>query len=537
MSISCSKIYDYIETSLSREDEKYDADNIVIEELQDLSCIWNGRIFLSVDQVALSWKLKNGPYLFTVPPDVASKERLSELLEIKEDFTCTDAQKALENMKAKFQDFPLDDEHSKLVTEILSIFQKALKDPEDNKLTISGTLYLPDIKKILRKKTELVYNDAAWAPVEVNWIYVSRELSRELAVGLGVKPVRSKLLDKLVSKKQAHFKGFGQHEDLTRRIQNIIRDYPFDITLLKELLQNADDAKAKKLYFILDKRTHRKESVLSEEWQQLQGPALLVWNDSIFTEADLKGIQELGLGSKRGRAETIGQYGIGFNVVYHLTDCPSFVTNGETLCVFDPHCRYIPESTPQHPGGMYNHLNYGFWEKFKDMSSAYLQTGLKDLPEELHGGSLFRLPIRHSQHMVKASRIVDPDKREPLTANELDRFMRVCMPDMKRAMLFLNNVVELKFLVVEQDGNSLHTMLHYRAEITQSPEYEHSKKSLCDTVDMFTKTSGCRSQVIMYPMTITEVSVEAEEKSKQEKWLIQQGVGDINDEQQVVAVY
>ena len=533
VSISCSKIYDYIETSLSREDEKYDADNIVIEELQDLSCIWNGRIFLSVDQVALSWKLKNGPYLFTVPPDVASKERLSELLEIKEDFTCTDAQKALENMKAKFQDFPLDDEHSKLVTEILSIFQKALKDPEDNKLTISGTLYLPDIKKILRKKTELVYNDAAWAPVEVNWIYVSRELSRELAVGLGVKPVRSKLLDKLVSKKQAHFKGFGQHEDLTRRIQNIIRDYPFDITLLKELLQNADDAKAKKLYFILDKRTHRKESVLSEEWQQLQGPALLVWNDSIFTEADLKGIQELGLGSKRGRAETIGQYGIGFNVVYHLTDCPSFVTNGETLCVFDPHCRYIPESTPQHPGGMYNHLNYGFWEKFKDMSSAYLQTGLKDLPEELHGGSLFRLPIRHSQHMVKASRIVDPDKREPLTANELDRFMRVCMPDMKRAMLFLNNVVELKFLVVEQDGNSLHTMLHYRAEITQSPEYEHSKKSLCDTVDMFTKTSGCRSQVIMYPMTITEVSVEAEEKSKQEKWLIQQGVGDINDEQQV----
>ena len=63
----------------------------------------------------------------------------------------------------------------------------------------------------------------------------------------------SKFLGKFVSK---HFKGFGQHEDLTRRIQNIIRDYPFDITLLKELLQNADDAKAKKLYFILDKRTH-----------------------------------------------------------------------------------------------------------------------------------------------------------------------------------------------------------------------------------------------------------------------------------------
>ena len=332
MSISCSKIYNYIETSLSRETEKCEAENIVIEELQDEACIWNGSTFLTVDQVALSWKLKNGPYLFTAPPDVASKEKLSKLLEIKEDFTCTDAQKALEKMKAKFQDLPLDDEHSKLVTEILSIFQKTLKNFEDRKLTISGALYLPDTEKILRMNTELVYNDAAWAPVEANWICVSSELSRELAVGLGVKPVCSKLLDKFTSR-ATHFRGvpFGQHEDLTRRIQNIIREYPFDITLLKEVLQNADDAKAKKLYFILDKRTHCKESVLSEEWQQLQGPALLVWNDSIFTEADLKGIQELGLGSKRDTAETIGQYGIGFNVVYHLTDCPSFVTNGETL--------------------------------------------------------------------------------------------------------------------------------------------------------------------------------------------------------------
>ena len=73
------------------------------------------------------------------------------------------------------------------------------------------------------------------------------------------------------------------------------------------------------------------------------------------------------------------------------------MTNGETLCVFDPHRRYVPEleaTCAQHPGGMYERLNDGFWEKFKDMSSAYLQTGLKDLPEELRGGSLFRLPIR-----------------------------------------------------------------------------------------------------------------------------------------------
>ena len=464
---------------------------------------------------------------------MSSKKSLCKYLEIKEDFVFTDAQKALEMMKMEFQDSPLDDKHSKLFTEMLPIFKKSLQEDRNFKLSMTGTLYLPDTEKILRKNTELVYNDDISDPVEANYICVCSELSRDLAVGLGVKPVLSKFLGKFVSK---HFKGFGQHEDLTRRIQNIIRDYPFDITLLKELLQNADDAKAKKLYFILDKRTHGTESVLSDDWKELQGPALLVWNDSTFSEADLEGIQELGLGSKRDIAGTIGQYGIGFNVVYHLTDCPSFVTNGETLCVFDPHRRYVPEleaTCAQHPGGMYERLNDGFWEKFKDMSSAYLQTGLKDLPEELRGGSLFRLPIRHSQDMVEASKIVDPIKFELCTPHGLDKFMRESMPDMKQAMFFLNNVVELKFLVIEQDGSSLQTMLHYRAEITQPAEYEHSKKILHNTIENFTKTSGCKSQVIMYPMTVTEVSVEAKEKSKQEEWLIQQGVGDINDEQQV----
>ena len=96
------------------------------------------------------------------------------------------------------------------------------------------------------------------------------------------------------------------------------------------------------MYVILDKRTHTEQGILSDEWRALQGPALLVWNDSTFSEKDLEGIQSLGLGSKRSESESIGQYGIGFNVVYHLTDCPSFITGGETLCIFDPHCHYVP---------------------------------------------------------------------------------------------------------------------------------------------------------------------------------------------------
>ena len=74
---------------------------------------------------------------------------------------------------------------------------------------------------------------------------------------------------------------------------------------------------ATKMCVVLDKRTHKGERLPSEEWKELQGPSLLVWNNMNFSDNDLQGIQKLGLGSKRDDLESIGQFGIGFNIVYH----------------------------------------------------------------------------------------------------------------------------------------------------------------------------------------------------------------------------
>ena len=129
----------------------------------------------------------------------------------------------------------------------------------------------------------LVFNDAPWCKADAEWTVVHKSITRSAALKFGVKAVRSKLLQKYESKTY-HFAGlpFGQREELTQRIQNILRGYPFDVTVLKELLQNADDSKATKMYVVLDTRQHGTESLPSDEWKDLQGPALLVWNDSIF---------------------------------------------------------------------------------------------------------------------------------------------------------------------------------------------------------------------------------------------------------------
>ncbi|CAI8013058.1 Sacsin [Geodia barretti] len=270
---------------------------------------------------------------------------------------------------------------------------------------------LPDEDRVMHTASSLAFNDAQWLEQEKGIKYVYHKLvTRDLAHRLGVKMVRSKILNKhRVNPKPTLPEGetFGQREELTTRIQGILKDYPFDVTILKELLQNADDAKATKMYVILDKRTHEGGCLLSEEWQDLQGPALLVWNDSVFSETDIKGIQKLGKGNKQSNADTIGQYGIGFNSVYHLTDCPSLITAG-SLCIFDPHCKYTPDSSVTSPGEKFN-LTERFWSHFPDMKPAYLQCNLNGPSEcmEIRSGSLFRLPLRYTQELVDASEIVN----------------------------------------------------------------------------------------------------------------------------------
>jgi hypothetical protein len=51
---------------------------------------------------------------------------------------------------------------------------------------------------------------------------------------------------------EIYSKDFGQHEELVTRIKRILSGYPCDVGVLKELLQNADDAKASEVHIVVD---------------------------------------------------------------------------------------------------------------------------------------------------------------------------------------------------------------------------------------------------------------------------------------------
>ena len=527
----CPIIYDFFETSLGQDDQ------MDLSALLGRPCIWTGSKFVCSCEVAKKWT-HDGPYLFRVPNSLVDKENLLMALKIRSEFSIQDIVQTLEKISKDFNHQPVTEDCSNILFTLVLELQSRLKEGSNDPRGLE--CYLPDSELVMRKASKLHYNDAPWCAVDMSdTTFVHNDIPRDFALSVGVRPVRGKFLDlyedyngeeEEFEKVEYYGEEFGQREDLTQRIKNIIRDYPMDITILKELLQNADDAKATKMFVILDKRTHGMKTLPSDEWKDLQGPALLVWNNSIFQEDDLKGIQKLGLGRKKQDTETIGMYGIGFNAVYHLTDCPSFIStedNGKcTLCVFDPHCRYIPGAKQLCPGRRFNNLDQRFWEQWSDLRSAYFQDDIPDLPAEMKSGSLFRFPLRHSKELVEKSKLLESSlskKHTPLYAWKMQEMLNDWAPDMKETLFFLRNVTEVGFFVID-DSATLHPTHWYKATLNEGGQ--ESRRNLQNKVCQFENQNTC-PHVEMYTLTVKD-----EVAKHSEEWLIQQGVGDVHNPKQ-----
>ena len=65
--------------------------------------------------------------------------------------------------------------------------------------------------------------------------------------------------------------------------------YPAGTTVFKEMLQNADDAAATEVKLLVDFRTHDSGGIFNDDWKKMQGPALVIYNNKGFSEADLEG--------------------------------------------------------------------------------------------------------------------------------------------------------------------------------------------------------------------------------------------------------
>ena len=513
----CSVLYTYFETYAA-----FDCLQSELCELHTIPCIWSGETFVYPSSIAEQWSL-NGPFLHRIPKELATTSKFKKFLKIKHKFSAQDILDALNKISLTYGTKPVDKDCHDVLRLAISELTKEEVLPE-------GDVMMPSDTFVMHKARDLYYQDDECWPIDNRCTMINGLVPNELARRLGVMPVRNRKLEQCAS--QFGASPFGQREKLTQRIRNILREYPFDITVLKELLQNADDAKATKMFVILDCRNHGNKKVPSNEWKKLQGPALLVWNDSTFSVRDIEGIQTLGLGSKRSDAETIGQYGIGFNVVYHLTDCPSFITNN-ALYVFDPHCRYVPQAEPHNPGCKYD-LDKGFLENFGDLKSPYLYTSL-NCNENFHSGSLFCFPLRHTHQLVRESEIAASDNRllaeqqKPVTVLMMKEMIRDWAPKIKQCLYFLHSIMEIKFCFIESaQPSSLITLHHYKCNLSiTANEKRGTMYSAIRHFDSFNRLPSS----VSYPLEIVEFDGSGREVCR-EQWIIRQGIGDLLNEHQ-----
>ena len=377
-------------------------------------------------------------YIYKVASDLTDDWKIKLFLQnigVKELPSTFDYIMALQNIKAKYESGPVPE--SLLLVIINNVIPHVALN--NSLLEASAEIYVPDDKRIMQKTTSVCFKDADWISERGNTIFVHPEISYPHCKRLGIKRFRKQhVLNSSIGI------GFGQHEDLTKRIQNLLHGYT-DGDIIKELLQNADDSKASEVEFILDCQNHSTRKVLSDEWKELQGPALIVTNNGEFTQNDLEAIQKLGEGNKsRDRLKT-GRYGVGFNAIYNITDCPSLhvrLQDQAYLCIFDPHLHYNIGGTVELPGRRID--SSLIKQDYGDIYEAHLLNG-DNMPN-----TLFRLPLR-TKEMADKSKI----SKKETTVNAIESYFRNIYQYIGDMLLFLVNIRKVKFSVLKMENNKL----------------------------------------------------------------------------------
>ncbi len=509
----CAAMYTYLQAQCA-----LDTDSIH-QHLRNKKFIMCYNRFLSPNQLALNFSHNCAPYLYSLPEFYRRHFlELMTVVGVQQEFETNDFVYALQSMHDVHNAHVLSRENLKLALQLVNLLNDAMADLNQTLTEVvatCGTIYIPDANGVLRSASQLCFNepDCQWVPTSEYIDYSHHLIPFAISKQLGVNTKRQEVLKK-------HSKGipFGQRERLTNRIKRILSSYPCDKEILKELLQNADDAGATEIHFIKDPRQHGKEKVFDDSWRPLQGPALCVYNNKPFMDSDLKGIQRLGEGSKATDPNKTGQYGVGFNCVYHLTDAPSFLTCGaeigETLCVFDPHAKYVPGASLEEPGRRYDEVGE-LRQIFTDIFPCYLEN-LYDL----QNGTMFRFPLR-DEAMADTSELSDV----PISMTSLTTLFSKFKGEIFDCLLFLNDVTSVTLTEVDPTSNQLGKKYSVSAEMT--PEDLARRKEFSSFIKNVSKQIQAKQRTFA-DIAVQEVTYSVVLRDSEgyfEKWLVSQRIG------------
>ncbi len=176
---------------------------------------------------------------------------------------------------------------------------------------------------------------------------------------------------------------------------NLIRDnlsdrYKRGFPIIKELIQNTDDAKASRLDFGLC------PGISSAAHPLLKGPGLFLINNGEFKESDAEGIRSFGLNSKADESSSIGKFGLGMKSVFHFCEAFFFLAR-------DQHQDFSEVLNPW-SGGRPEKSLHKHWEEFRANDVTLIYSHLQKIIDQNQKdtGRVFVLwlPLRQKSHLV-----------------------------------------------------------------------------------------------------------------------------------------
>jgi len=194
------------------------------------------------------------------------------------------------------------------------VLEEMSKLPTDN-----CDVLVPDDLGTLRPIEVVVYNDLGPHPMGIpSHLYLAHpSVSLALAESLGLLKLSDEQFN---ARDDDDVDSFQMGEDLSTRISGVLREYDIEYSS-NEWVANADDAGASQVSIIVDEATYPTDGLMNPKMAEYhKSPAVVIYNDGVFTEDDFKGLGNIGKGGKGGNPNAIGRFGLGAFSFYHFTD-------------------------------------------------------------------------------------------------------------------------------------------------------------------------------------------------------------------------
>ena len=237
-----------------------------------------------------------------------------------------------------------------------------------------------------------------------------------------------------LSEKRKKWVEASRENDFEDGIKRLLTDlYPDNAHFIYELLQNAEDAQATEVRFIL----------------QEDGVKFEHNGDRLFSIEDVEAITSIGITTKKDDPTSIGKFGVGFKAVFAYTSTPEIVSGEYHFCIRD---LVVPDTKNLSPRALGKNKTLFVFpfdnpQKSPENACAEIEKSLRQLNE---GTLLFLRNIRKIEYLLPDSSLSFLERRET-DRNRIEIVVQHPEDSKPASVVFLR--FEKKVDVDEDDGN------------------------------------------------------------------------------------